>query len=225
MSTQSILHKMERWGYYLLPKAHPASPGYTGLLVAIRKTPTGQHFDPESIHLQLRDKNGLANRRILRLESRFVGSRHVCPGDVVLYDRLDKRERFFVFGASLDAVSTPGERVYSLHSPAPILDVTDRLESFPDQLAFEVEAMLAEFQASWGLDDEGFTRQLAHLDPFQFYLASLDAIMRRHKQNPALRNSHSGFYHQLKVEQEWLAYTEQWPATLPKLADLLENKQ
>jgi hypothetical protein len=40
---------MENQGYYLLPKFHPHSPGYTGLLVAIRERPTGMHFDPESI--------------------------------------------------------------------------------------------------------------------------------------------------------------------------------
>jgi hypothetical protein len=53
MDEQSILHRMEHWGYYLLPKSHRESPGYTGLLVAIRETPTREHFDPESIRLRI----------------------------------------------------------------------------------------------------------------------------------------------------------------------------
>jgi hypothetical protein len=37
MSEQSVLELMKNWGYYQLAKPHPDSPGYSGLLVAIRK--------------------------------------------------------------------------------------------------------------------------------------------------------------------------------------------
>ncbi|MDH4138431.1 MAG: hypothetical protein OEW09_17190, partial [Anaerolineae bacterium] len=150
MEEQSILQVMENWGYYLLPKPYPHSPGYTGLLVAIRKIPTEKHFDPQTIRLRLRDKYDQAKWTTLWLHSPqelpIKASVHVCPGEVMLRDRTDKRVDFFVFGGSLEAVSVPGETVYSLRSPAPILWLTDDPETVPDQLASETQVLIGELQ-------------------------------------------------------------------------------
>ena len=221
MTEQSVLHKMEHWGYYLLPKAHPESPGHTGLLVAIRATSTGQHFDPESMRLRLCDKADLAGWVTLKLQSSFSGSQRVCPGRVVLRDRADKRVHFFTFGGSLETTSISGETVYSLWSPGPILEISSSLESVPDQLAFEVEALLGKLKAKWGSDDTGFTERLAKIDPLQFYLASLQAILKCYQRNRAFRDSSPELFAMLLKEKEWLVQVGQWPATPPSLEDLL----
>ena len=62
----------------------------------------------------------------------------------MLRDRSEKQVDFFVFGGSLEAVSVPGETVYSLCSPVPILRVTENLESTPNRLASEAEALIGE---------------------------------------------------------------------------------
>jgi len=225
MGEQSILHLMENWGYYLLPKSHPDSPGYTGLLVAIREEPTERHFDPQSMRLRFRDEHDKAKWITLRLHSPLEvpieASLRVCPGKVVLRDRMDKRVDFFVFGGSLEAVSVPGETVYSLRSPAPILELTGDLESVPDQLASETEALISELQARWGLDEEGFARRLAQVDPLQFYLATLEAILARYEQDHTLQEAFHEFYLALHNEKRWLTERGQWPATLPRLEELL----
>lgn len=216
---------MEDWGYYLLPKAHPSSPGYIGLRVAIREMPTRLHFDPESIHLRLRGKDGTARWITLRLEAPFQETRHVCPGRVILHDRVDKRVFFFVFGGSLTAVTAPDKTVYSLHSPAPILELTDTVESVPDQLASETEAMVGKLQARWGYDDAGFGRCLAQLDGLEFYLASLHTILLRYKQSRALQASFDDLYGALLTEKAWLMKAEKWPASPPILEKLLAPHQ
>lgn len=221
MSEQFIIHRMEDWGYYLLPKSHPDSPGYTGLIIAIRKIPTRLHFDPESIHLRLSDENNLASWMTLRLNSPVSKSMQVCPGRVVLTDRVNKRIYFFVFGGTLEAVTIPGERVYSVYSPAPVLVVTKDLESFPDQLVFEVEALLGKIQAKWGSNDRGFARRLAQIDPFQFYLASLQTILETYKKNKVLRESWPGFYSELLKEKTRVVQEGQWPTIPLRLEDLL----
>ena len=221
MNVQSIVHMMENWGYYLLPRSHPSSPGYTGLLVAIRETPTEAHFDPKTIRLQVRDEGGAATRITLGLRSPFQRSRHVCLGRVVLRDRVDKRVDFFVLGGSLDIAMEPGETVYALRSPAPILEVTDHLESISDQLAFETEAMIGEMQARWGTNDQGFARRLSQVDPLQFYLASLHSVLARYGRAPTLQESFPHFYRMLLEEKEWLTAEGQWSATLPALEELL----
>ena len=197
----SVLYEMEDWGYYLLPQAHSHSPGYTGLRIAIRSSPTQLHFDPESIRLRLRDKTGSANWTTLELESPDRGTLHVCPGRVIVRDRLDKRVHFFTFGGSLDVGFAPGVIVYSLLSPAPILELTEPEESIPDQLACETEGLMGELQVSWGSNDEGFVRRLAQVDSLQFYLASLHSILLRYSQSQALQECFDDLYDTLHRER------------------------
>jgi len=225
MEEQSVLHFMESWGYYLLPKPHPHSPGYTGLLVAIRKEPTERHFDPQTLRLRLRDKHDMAKWNTLWLHSPLElpieASMHVCPGEVMLRDRTEKRVDFFVFGGSLEAVSVPGETVYSLRSPAPILKVTEDLESTPDRLASETEALISELEVRWGSDEKGFARRLAQVDPLQFYLATLGTVLAHYEQDRALQEASPEFYLALGSERGWLTKRGQWPATPPRLEELL----
>ena len=221
MDEQSILHRMEHWGYYLLPKSHPESPGYTGLLVAIRETPTGEHFDPESIRLRIIEEGKETSWATFRSEIFFKKSRLVGPGQVSLRDRIDKRVEFFTFGGFLEAVSIPGETVYSLRSLAPILDLNGSPESVADQLAFETEATIAEQAARWGSNEHDFLRRLTQMDPFEFYLAMLHSILQRYEQHSALRRSFHHFYAALLKEKKWLIEVNQWSAMPYELDQVL----
>ena len=221
MSEQSVVHQMENWGYYLLPKQHPHSPGYSGLLVAIRETPTEMHFDPESMRLRLTDAHGAADWTTQSLRWFFRGTRRVFPGRVILRDRIDKRVAFFAFGGSVEATHIPGEAVYSLRSPAPVLRLTGPPETTPDQLAFETEVALGELAARWIPNEDEFARRLAQMNPLQLYLASLHSILARYKQTFALREIFHDLYNALLAEKRWLMKTGQWPATPLSLEELL----
>lgn len=106
MDQQSPLELMQNWGYYLLPKSHRDSPGYAGLLVAIRQQPTGEHFDPRRLHLRLRDVKGIVEWRTLDWLTPLEASAHACPGRLILRDRFDKSVEFFTFGGSLADLGT-----------------------------------------------------------------------------------------------------------------------
>jgi len=220
MNEPSVFHQMENWGYYML-KPHRHSLGYAELLVAIREIPTGMHFDPELIRLRLQDEDDAANWATFGLRSPFWGGRHVCPGLVILRDRVDKRVEFFVFGGSLEAASVSGETVYALRSPAPILALTEPPGSIPDQLASETEMMMGKLDARWGLNDEGFAQRLAQVDTLQFYLASLYSILARYKHSQALRETFHDLYDALLAERLRLMEAGQWPATPLGLDELL----
>jgi hypothetical protein len=221
MSGTSVSREMKDRGYHLLRQAHPYSPGYTGLRIAVRAKPTKLYFDPELVRLRLCDKFGSASWTILELGPPDGGTRHVCPGRVILRDRLDKRVHFFTFGGSLEVAIAPGETVYSLHSPAPILELTEPEETIPDQLACETEGLMGELQAGWGSNDAGFARRLAQVDPLQFYLASLHSILLRYSQSRALQECFDDLYDTLLREREWLVRVGQWPASLLTLDRLL----
>lgn len=221
MDTQTALRQVDNWGYYLLPRSHPQSPGHPGLLVAIRQTPTQQHFDPEAIQVQVCSSDGTAESVTLALTSSLHGPDRVCPGLVMLHDRVDKRANFFTFGGSLEAISSSGETVYVLESPAPILPVTGDSRSISDQLAYEAKALLGKVQAQWGMYDKGFDQRLAQVEPLELYLATVHSILTRYSRVPALRQSFPRFYAALLEEKQWLARQKQWPATPAKLEDLL----
>lgn len=222
MSEQWLIHQMENWGYYLLPRSHPHSPGHSGLLVAIRETPTEMHFDPESMRLRLVDEHDGVDWVTLSLQWFFRGSRRVFPGRVILRDRTDKRVEFFAFGGSLEVTHIPGETVYSLQAPAPILEITGPLETIPDQLAFETEVLLGEMEARWRPNEEQFTQRVTQVDPLEFYTASIQSILVRYRQSQPLRDMFCDLYDALVEEKDRLMKAAQWPATPHTLEELLQ---
>lgn len=221
MDEESVLELVKSWGYRPLTKPHPDSLGYGRLLVAIRKQPTEQHFDPQRLHLRLRDEHGLAKWRTLSWLSPLEGSGHVCPCLITLHDRSDKRVYFFTFGGTLEATPGADKTVYELRSPAPILELTGRDETVQDQLASETGELLGEIEVQWKADEKGFSRRLAQVDPAQFYLATLQSLPHRYEHTHALEDTYHELHDALCREREWLAEKGQWPTQSAALEDLL----
>ena len=149
MDEQAVLHTMERQGYFLLPKAHPNSPGYGGLFVAIREKPAGLEYDPQSVRMQIAEKSIDPGWDTFSYNTISRGVKQVIPGRVILRDSSNERIEFFSFGGQLESVATPGATVYSVSSKAPILELYEPRETVPDQRAYETEAMLARVEARW----------------------------------------------------------------------------
>ncbi len=221
MSEKSLAEYMKDWGYRLHSRSHRESPGYSGLVVAIRKQPTGRHYDPKILRLPLRDVKGTIAWRTLSWLSPLADSSQVCPGRVILSDRFGEHIEFYTFGGLLEVSCGPDEMICRLRSDAPILEITAPQETIPDQLAAETESLIAEAHARWGRKDEGFSRRLADVDPFQFYLASLHSILLHYERAHALELTHHEFCEALHREKNWLVAEGLWPANPPMLEDLL----
>jgi hypothetical protein len=221
MSEESLAEYMKDWGYRLHSPSHRESPGSSGLVVAIRKQPTGKHFDPKMLRLPLRDAKGTVAWRTLSWLSPLADSSKVCPGRVILSDRFEERIEFYTFGGLLEVACGPSEMVCLLRSDAPILELTAPEETIPDLLAAETESLIAEAHARWGRNDEGFSRRLAKADPFQFYLASLHSILLHREHVHALELIYHEFCEALHREKNWLVAEGLWPANPPMLEGLL----
>jgi len=219
-----FVEQLENWGYLCLPKAHPTSPGYTGLLVAIRESPTRMHFDPESVCLQVVGRSGRPTRTTFHLQSHFPRSKRVCPTVVTLRDRMEKEVEFFTFGGWLDSTSVPGETVYSLRSPAPILKL-ENPASLPARFTAESEALLAKIKAQWGAEDEEFDLRLSQIDPLLLYVAVVRATLAHFREVPALRREDPHLYATLQQEAKWLKEIDHDPATSPELEALLSPQE
>jgi hypothetical protein len=222
MSDQQLLTQMERWGYHLKPGEPPYAPGHHRLLVAIREFPTEMHFDPESIQARLGDTGESVNWTTIRLRYPVYGVKQVGLGRLIIADRVDKRVEFFTFGGELDATYGHEQAVYEVRSSAPILEITEDLQSFPDQLAFETEVIVAEAQARWRGNDQAFARRLAHLEPGHCYLSALRSILDHYTRIPSLREAFHLFHASLLKEREALEEAGVWREAIPRLEVLLE---
>ena len=221
MDERAVLEAVKDLGYQLLPITHRDSPGGSGLLVALRKVPTGKHFDPKTMQIPLRDMHGIMKRRSLSLLSSGPDSDRVCPGHVSLSDRSDKRVEFFTFGGSLEVISAPDAQVYALYSPAPVLELAAEEESVADQLAAEVESLLAGAEGQWGHDEHGFNRRLAEIEPLQFYIGTLHSLLGQYEHCHPLEEMYHELCSVLRQERTWLAGQGLWPDEPYMLEDLL----
>jgi hypothetical protein len=218
---RTLIAQVENWGYFLLPPSHPESPGYTGLLVAIRRAPTGKHFDPEKLHLLVVTAQGNPEAVTLERTPASTLAHRVCLGQVLLTDRRDKRAEFFTFGGSLEMAELADETVYSLRSPAPILPLTRDLESLPDQFVSEVQVQLNTLRMQWSAQAEGvFDKRLASIEPQRLYGAALRSLSEKYTHAPALRDTYPAFYKMLTREIEWLQAHGMWDAHAPTLEQL-----
>jgi hypothetical protein len=219
------LNKLEDLGYYTLPPRHEHCIGHTGLLVLMRHEAIARQvtFDPRTIHMRLLDWDGKAHLTTVKNTTPFPMSRIVCPSTIAIQDRAGQRATFFAFGGSLEAHDeSANEKVYTLRSTAPVLELTAGKITPANQFTNEVEALWAELQMSWELDDENFWRQLTKVHPFHLYAASLQAVLDHYEQVSNLHSSpqRQSLRHTLQLEKSWLQDAGQWPEPTPTLAGL-----
>lgn len=210
----------EGWCYTTLPPARASSPGYQGLIVTFH-APPGHHSNVETLHVRLRDEDGLASWTTLHGASKLKGSLFLCIGRITLCERSDRRSAFFSFGGTLGAAVQEQVTVFEIRSPAPILGVTSPPQAVSAQLAAETEALLAEAEARWEPDDQRFLRRLAQLDPLRCYQAVLRSLHSRYEQAAALRQSLQPLYEIIHREREWFMEAHQWPGESIGLEELL----
>ena len=80
--------------------------------------------------------------------------------------------------------------------------------------------MLGEIEVRWGADEKGFSRRLATVEPFQFYLATLQSLLHRFEHARALEEAYHALYDALRRERNWLESKHQWPAKPPTIEEL-----
>lgn len=199
---RTLIAQVENWGYFLLPPSHPDSPGYTGLLVAIRRAPTNKHFDPETLRLHVVTAQGRPEAVTLDRKPNSPFAHRVCLGETLITDRFGKRVEFFIFGGSLEVAELADETIYSLRSSAPILQLTRDLESLSDHLASQAQVELNELRSLWRADD-AFDKRLASIEPQVLYRALLRALREKFSNAPALHETYPAFYKMLTQEIEW----------------------
>ena len=170
-------------GYILYPRRRPHEPGYPRLDVILRTTPTGHHFDPLQVRLNVVASDLGVTR--LAIEHPWPDSDDytVCAGTVELVDRKRKHLEAFTFGGALHIKPEEEETILVLTSPAPILLPAE--SSLEQLLVDEVEIILAQRQAIREIEPGLYEKRLAAAPPLELYHAILSAILERYRLLPS----------------------------------------
>ncbi len=193
--------------YVFTPPPRPHSAGHPRLIIRLRRTPTGRHFDPEQVLIPVYLTTGSGDP--MRITHPWQGPEAcpVSPGRVILRDRNGKTAEAFTFGGNLKITSGEAETICDLTSPAPILNITDS-RSLAEFLAEEVEILLAGLYGAWGEQREALEERLAATDPQELYRACLNSLSEKLKHFPVVEGSLPARLNRL-VQSELHALQEQ----------------
>lgn len=217
MTEQTLLDRLETFGYDTLPRLHADSPGYSGLLVVLRHAAHGH--EPEKLELCLHEANGHTPLVRLNADTPHTVSRVVCPGRIVIRSHEAREVTFYSFGGTLESERLPKETVFSLRSAAPVLELRPEKETVADLLADEAEGLFARAETQLHLSSAQLRHQLATAGSEAVYLAVLQSLWLERGETAVSRHPH--FLHMLNHEKSWYEQTGQWPVFPQGLATLL----
>ena len=168
----------EQLGYCFHPPTAEHRLGYPQLDVVIRPTPTGEHFDPESVTCLTATANGSGKLRVVHPWAQDSTYR-VCAGEIDIEDERHEHVKAFTFGGDLRIDSDARRTVCQIISPVPLLEHARQALSLEEHLIEEVYILFAERRAA--RDDDVFDRKLAAADacPRSAFLSPLFAPIIR----------------------------------------------
>jgi hypothetical protein len=184
-ATQSVAHSanqpadmagsmMADVGFLLVP-GRPADEGAAYLLIALRRTPTGRHFDPERVDLWTVEDGQAAPTSVTWLSPPPLSRRHLW-GSIRMSDRVRAANLFVSFGGDLTVTHSHDVRVVRFKSDAPIVLLSEHAGP-ADTLGSSIAAFFATLRAAAGESIEIRDRALS-MAPLGIYAAYLELTSR-----------------------------------------------
>lgn len=180
------------------------------MLVAMRRRPTDEHYDPERLTILLADERGALGPAILNRHARFARPSKVSPGHIYITDRVGKRLDFYGFGGTLNVVRVtefePHFTLFIIESPAPLMALNGVLgHRVEDQLVDSAEALYARLRARHAGERLDMLQLLSQISPLSLYAACVESMWRMYRRSPALPTVFAEFYRLLGREHQWLS--------------------
>ena len=173
-----VAGQIDHWGFLAYPDL-PDGPGPAFLLVALRPTPTLQHYDPEAVDYWVTD-GGRGSRRTLTYDTAMPRSEDFSWGMIRLVDRLGVSNEYLTFGGHLDAASIEDVVVAAFSSPAPLLRRGGHSQGW-DEGADAIGAFFARIMVAVDFKPD-FEQTFAAAEPPTRYAAFVrDTDGRRHR--------------------------------------------
>jgi hypothetical protein len=217
-------------GYIFYPG--PSQFGEERFAVVLRPKPTNKHFDPEKVHLKVNTSLGVQVLDI-RYPWRQTSKTQLCLGHIRVFDRYQKFIDVFSFGGwvEITAVTTSSSQAATdkttciISSPAPLLELTAG-NSTAILLANEIDIQLAQLRARLNPRFPAeFDGKLAVIEPLDFYVSCLSALRKKFAYNTIYQNpTRQRFKHKLNLEIARLQHDNNWPSSIPTLAELIDQR-
>jgi hypothetical protein len=202
----------EQLGYCFHSPTAEHRLGYPQLDVVIRATPTGEHFDPESLTVPL--ASGSATKLRVTHPWEQATAYRISAGEIIIEDARPAQIKAFTFGGALQISSDARRTICQIASPAPLLEHARQTFSLEEHLIEEVYILFAQQRALQ--DDDELERKLAAVDPLQLYRACLKALAEKFEGFPITDDVHRRFKHFLREA------IEPWQGEgIPTLSELL----
>jgi len=211
---------LEQQGFYFHPHRYLLSMGHPQLDFDLLSQPNNRSANLKLAHFLIWE-NGSLRKEALDHPVQQADKLQVLPGRFSLQTFDEQTINGFCFGGELQLDHFPDFTRCHLTSPAPIGNLNDTTESPQAVLFGELLSLLAMERV--GIDDEAEIRNLAEVEPFQLFVASLAALDARAKK--LLAAARTAQYQQLAsmVAHAIAAVKEagEWPNPAPTLEELL----
>lgn len=196
---------------FLASSDFPDRPGPARLLVAMRDTPTFQHYDPEAVEYWV-SESGCGTRRTLNRQTRLPIDTEFSWGLVRIVDRLQVTNEYLTFGGRLSADLVDGVAIAVFTSPAPLLRRGGHSQGW-DHGAEALGAFFSRFLLAVDYAP-GFEGRAAQAEPIARYAAFVTDSARRYRASARLRAGHAELWALLQAEERRLqaSHPEAWAA-------------
>ena len=165
-------------GYRFYAPRYSHAPGYPRVDIKISASPTGRHFDPERIDLQIITPEGEIDSLRVTHPWNLHGEYPLVAGRVTLMDRFSQKVTLFTFGGKLQIESNASETICILTSSAPILEVGSA-NTIHSMLVEEIQIFLARRRAECSSDPSEYEKYLRTIEPMDLYTTCLEAIREK----------------------------------------------
>jgi hypothetical protein len=216
LDLESAADALPDWGFLAEPGAPEGDgPGY--LLVALRKHPTLDHYDPEEVRFWVTNA-GRGERFVLDRWTPMPLEREVSWGMIRIIDRVGASNEFLTFGGSVSAGRSEGTTVAAFVSPAPLLRRGGHSQGW-DPGAQTLGAHFGRLVAVAG-QDRAFEGVAAHADPVTRYAAFIADQLERGRHSEMVRDADPQSWRMFLSEKERLTRTDpaRWRAGQALLA-------
>lgn len=193
---ESILAKIG-YLYYYPQVVHPTDK--FRLDIYISASPGEQLFRIKHVKIPVKRSQGLIDRLTITHPWTFEKQAHFCPGLVILEDLDGNKEEFFTFGGDLTVTDHEAHTLCSLVSKAPIIEFT-AVKPMRRLFFEELEILLAKSSANYS-ERKDFEKRLCDADPFDLYMASLDALIQKFEDFPHKNDRYQQFLVYLHAQE------------------------
>lgn len=209
------------WGFL----AHADLEDHDGpsyLLVAIRRVPTRQHYDPEQLDYWVTD-GGRGTQASLTKMSTLPVDVSTTWGMLRVVDRLAVSNEWLSFGGRLNASQVDGNIIAVFTSSAPLLRMGGHSQGW-DEGAPSVAAFFARVRAAAGVDRR-FEALEGTADPQDRYSCFVADFARRYRRSEMLRTLDAGLWRLISHEERRMRdqHPMAWQAGARLLAALDES--